>query len=56
MTQEQLTQIFDDVCIHGRQVEGWSCENGEDGHVLTDIKRGGTWGRKSADDEWRERA
>jgi hypothetical protein len=53
MTQEQLTQIFEDVCLHGRHVEGWACENGAEGHVLTDIKRGGTWGRKPPDGEWR---
>jgi hypothetical protein len=53
MTQEQLTQIYEDVCIHGRHVEGWFCEHREDGYILTDIKRGGTWGRKSPDEEWR---
>jgi len=53
MTQEQLTQIFEDICLHGRHVEGWACENREDGHSLTDIKRGGMWARKSPGDEWR---
>jgi len=53
MTQEQLNQIFEDVCLHGRHVEGWLCETQDDGHIITDLKRGGTWGRKSPHDEWR---
>jgi hypothetical protein len=53
MTQDQLNQIFEDVFIHGRHVEGWSFENRDGGHFLTDVKRGDSWGRSSPDEEWR---
>jgi hypothetical protein len=54
MTQEQLHQIFADVCVHGRQIEGWSCETRGEGHILSDWKRGTAWERKSANDPWIE--
>jgi hypothetical protein len=53
MTQEQLSQVFEDICVHGRHVEGWSCEGHGEGHVLTDLKRGGAWQRPSANEAWR---
>jgi len=55
MTQEQLGQIFDDVVINGRRVEGWSCEDQGSGHRLTDNKRNNTWERTSSDDAWIEK-
>ncbi len=53
MTQEQLSQVFEDISVHGRHVEGWSYENRGEAHVLTDLKHGGTWQRPSADQAWR---
>ncbi len=51
MTQEQLNQIFSDISVHGRHVEGWSCDQNGDGHVLKDNKRQQVWER-TADGEW----
>jgi hypothetical protein len=52
MTQEQLSQVFDDIRAHGRKVEGWHCEELGDGHALVDLKRGGRWERKTPNDAW----
>ncbi len=53
MTQEQLDQVYEDICVHGRQVEGWSCEKHGDVHMLKDHKRQDVW-KRSADGEWIE--
>lgn len=53
MTQDQLNQIYDDICVHGRNVEGWSCDTAGDGHTLKDNKRQSVWARV-ADGEWIE--
>jgi hypothetical protein len=45
MTQEQLDQIYTDICVHGRHVEGWSCDQQGDVHVLKDNKRQNVWER-----------
>ncbi len=53
MTQEQLNQIYADICVHGRQVEGWSCDQEGDRHMLKDHKRQNVWER-TQDGEWME--
>ncbi len=52
MTQEQLNQIFEDICLHGRHVEGWSCEDLGAGHLLKDVKRNDIWQRATSDAPW----
>ncbi len=53
MTQDQLNQIYDDICVHGRHVEGWSCNQDGGQHVLKDHKRQSAWER-TGDSEWIE--
>jgi hypothetical protein len=53
MTQDQLNQIFSDICVHGRHVEGWSCDQDGKLHILRDNKRQNAWAR-SGDGAWIE--
>ena len=55
MTQQELDQICTDICEHGRQVQGWSCDRTGAGRiVLTDHKRGHSWARGTAGAPWVE--
>ena len=53
MTQEQLNQIYSDICVHGRRVEGWSCYQDGDLQKIKDNKLQNAWER-TGDGEWIE--
>ena len=53
MTQEQLNQIYSDICVHGRRVEGWSCDQDGDLQRMRDNKLQNAWER-TGDGEWIE--
>lgn len=53
MNQDELNQVFT-LLSEGRRVEGWTVEAADDGQVLMDYKRGGSWMRRSTEAGWTE--